>query len=141
MYLPLRSITQVAKTLSALPKLQYVDLGFDGIEGPLDSACGLAKTKKLASLNLMNNALTGSIPACFGQLPALAELHVDYNQLTGAIPAFDVPNSPMVYFSAAYQVWEHDLQRSGCLLVNNNTGDQSAMECRVTWALQQPCQS
>ncbi len=101
------SITQVAKALGALPKLQYVDLGFDGIEGPLDSACNLAKTKKLASLNLMNNALTGSIPACFGPLPALAELHVDYNQLTGAIPAFDVPNSPMVYFSAAYQVWLH----------------------------------
>ncbi len=103
-YLPLCSITQVAKTLATLPKLQYVDLGFDGLEGPLDSACGLAKTKKLASLNLMNNALTGSIPACFGQLPALTELHLDYNQLTGAIPAFDVPSSPMVYFSAAYQV-------------------------------------
>ncbi|CAL8465974.1 g5510 [Coccomyxa elongata] len=98
------NITQVAKTLATLPKLQYVDLGFDGLEGSLDSACGLAKTKKLASLNLMNNALTGSIPACFGQLPALTELHLDYNQLTGAIPAFDVPNSPMVYFSAAYQL-------------------------------------
>ena len=100
----LSSITQVAKTLSALPKLAYVDLGFDALEGPLDSACGLAKTKKLASLNIMNNALTGSIPACFGQLPELAELHLDYNQLTGTLPAFDAANSPMVYFSAAWQV-------------------------------------
>lgn len=99
-----RSITDVAKTLSALPKLEYVDLGFDSLEGPLDSACGLARTRKLESLNLMNNALSGSIPACFTQLPELVELHLDYNQLTGSLPAFDTANSPMVYFSAAYQV-------------------------------------
>ena len=99
-----RSITDVAKTLSALPKLEYVDLGFDSLEGPLDSACGLARTRKLESLNLMNNALSGSIPTCFTQLPELVELHLDYNQLTGSLPAFDTANSPMVYFSAAYQV-------------------------------------
>ena len=99
-----RSITQVAKTLSALPKLAHVDLGFDALEGPLDSACGLARTRKMASLNLMNNALSGSVPSCFTQLPELAELHLDYNQLTGSLPAWETANSPMVYFSAAYQV-------------------------------------
>lgn len=98
------SITQVAKTLSALPNLQYVDLGFDSIEGPLDSACGLAKTKVLASLNLMNNQISGSIPACITQLPTMVELHLDFNQLTGVIPNFYTPNSPLTYFSAAYQV-------------------------------------
>ena len=98
------SITTIAHTLSQLPALKYVDLGYGEVEGPLDTACGLAATKKLQQLNLINNALTGSIPACITELPQMVEMHLDYNQLTGAIPAFPSSNSPLVYFTAAYQV-------------------------------------
>lgn len=94
----------MAKTLKSLPSLAYVDLGFDSLEGALDSACPLASTKKLESLNLMNNGLSGSIPACIAQLPNLAELHLDYNQLTGTLPAQIPAGSPLTYFTAAYQV-------------------------------------
>ena len=45
----------------------------------------------------------GSIPACLTQLPELVELHLDFNQLTGTIPAFATTNSPLAYFSAAFQ--------------------------------------
>jgi len=115
----------VAKTLSALPSLQYVDLGFDSIEGPLDSACGLAKTKTLASLNLMNNQISGSIPACITQLPTMVELHLDFNQLTGAIPAFYTTDSPLTYFTAAYQVTLCAAVLSPC----NNRNGKPKSEC------------
>ena len=98
------SITTVANTLSELPALKYVDMGYTQLEGPLDTACGLASTKKLQQLNLMNNALTGSIPACITGLPQMVEMHLDYNQLTGSIPAFPASNSPLVYFTASNQV-------------------------------------
>ena len=104
MLLVLCSITTIAQTLAQLPALKFVDLGYDQLEGPLDTACGLAATKKLQQLNLMNNALTGNIPACITQLPQMVEMHLDYNMLTGAIPAFPSSNSPLVYFTAAYQV-------------------------------------
>ena len=94
------SITTIAQTLAQLPALKYVDLGYDQLEGPLDTACGLAATKKLQQLNLMNNALTGNIPACITQLPQMVEMHLDYNMLTGSIPAFPSSNSPLVYFTA-----------------------------------------
>ena len=79
-------------------------MGYAQLEGPQAPACGLASTKKLQQLNLMNNALTGSIPACITGLPQMVEMHLDYNQLTGSIPAFPASNSPLVYFTAAYQV-------------------------------------
>ena len=91
----LRSITTIAQTLSQQPALKYVDLGYDELGGALDTACGLAATKNLQQLNLMNNALTGNIPACITQLPQMIEMHLDYNQLTGSIPAFPSSNSPL----------------------------------------------
>ncbi len=48
-------------------------------------------------------ACSGSIPACITHLPELVELHLDFNQLTGTLPAFATANSPLVYFSAAFQ--------------------------------------
>ena len=56
------SITTIAQTLAQLPALKYVDLGYDQLEGPLDTACGLAATKKLQQLNLMNNCAHGEHP-------------------------------------------------------------------------------
>ena len=32
--------------------------------------------QQLQQLNLMNNALSGSIPSCIASLPALVELHL-----------------------------------------------------------------
>lgn len=54
------SITEVAQTLAGMPALEYVDLGYNELEGAFDSACGLAATKKLEELSLMNNALSGA---------------------------------------------------------------------------------
>lgn len=102
--LRLCSITRIANTLAQLPALKYLDMGYTELEGPLDSACGLAATRKLAQLNLVSNALSGSIPACLSQLPGMVELHLDNNQLTGTIPAFSTANNPMVYFTASFQV-------------------------------------
>jgi hypothetical protein len=34
----------------------------------------------------------------------MVEMHLDYNALTGSIPAFPKDNSPLVYFTASYQV-------------------------------------
>ena len=34
----------------------------------------------------------------------MVEMHLDYNALTGTIPAFPKDNSPLVYFTASYQV-------------------------------------
>ena len=58
------SITTVADTLAKMPALKYVDLGFTELSGALDTACGLASTKQLQQLNVINNALSGSIPSC-----------------------------------------------------------------------------
>ena len=99
------SITTVADTLAKMPALKYVDLGFTELSGALDTACGLASTKQLQQLNVINNALSGSIPSCITSLPQMVELHLDSNQLTGTVPAFASSNSPLVYFSASDQVW------------------------------------
>ena len=56
----LRSITEIAETLALLEDVEYVDLGMLQLTGPLDSACGLARTKKLESLDLLSNGLTGA---------------------------------------------------------------------------------
>ena len=55
----MHSITEIADTLAMLPGLEYLDLGMMELLGPLDSACGLAATRKLESLDLMSNGLTG----------------------------------------------------------------------------------
>jgi hypothetical protein len=107
------SITEVAATLSLLPNLAFVDIGFETLEGPLDSTCALSAAQTLESLNLMGNALSGSIPACIAQLPALAELHLDFNQLTGSIPPVLPSASPLVYFTAAYQVQHMHVWQAG----------------------------
>ena len=54
-------------------------------------------------------AYSGSIPACLTALPELVELHLDFNQLTSTIPAFPLANSPLVYFSAAFQARKQGL--------------------------------
>ena len=83
--------------------LKYVDLGYTELSGAFDTACGLASTKQLQQLNLISNALSGSIPSCVTSLPQMVELHLDSNQLTGTIPAFASSKS-LVYFTAASQV-------------------------------------
>ncbi|KAK9839237.1 hypothetical protein WJX81_003310 [Elliptochloris bilobata] len=97
------NISGIATTLASLPELQYVNLGYNMLDGQLDHACNLTSTRRLAQLNLMNNALSGSIPACIASLPQLVELHLDFNQLTGSLPA-PVANSPLVYLTAAFQM-------------------------------------
>lgn len=55
------SITEIAETLGQLEDMEYVDLGMLQLTGPLDSACGLAATRKLESLDLLSNGLTGAV--------------------------------------------------------------------------------
>ena len=98
------SITTVADTLANMAALKYVDLGYTELSGAFDTACGLASTKQLQQLNIIGNALSGSIPSCITRLPQMVELHLDSNQLTGTIPAFSSSKSPLVYFTASSQV-------------------------------------
>jgi hypothetical protein len=70
------SITVIAQTLSKLPALEYLDLGYNGLLGPLDTACGLAATKELESLDFTNNALSGSIPPCLTGMSACSLHHL-----------------------------------------------------------------
>ena len=70
------SITVVAQTLSKLPALEYLDLSYNGLLGPLDTACGLAATKELESLDFTNNALSGNIPPCLTGMSAYIWYHL-----------------------------------------------------------------
>ncbi|MCO5561220.1 hypothetical protein L7F22_014841 [Adiantum nelumboides] len=61
-----------------------LNLGNNAISGSIPSAVG--KLTYLQYLRLENNKLTGPIPASFAQLQNLRGLNVSYNQLSGRIP-------------------------------------------------------
>ncbi len=44
----LRSITEIAAALAGLPDLQFVNLGYNLLDGQLDRACNLTSTKARA---------------------------------------------------------------------------------------------
>jgi len=72
-------------------KVVRIELVWNALTGSIPSELGLLSDLK--SLNLSNNShrgsigLTGSIPSELGQLSSLRVLHLDSNSLTGSIPS------------------------------------------------------
>ncbi|KAK9807531.1 hypothetical protein WJX72_001817 [[Myrmecia] bisecta] len=82
------NISFVAHYLEDLPQLRSVTLNFNAINGSLADACDLAAMTSLQEIELRNNLLTGSIPACLAAMPGLSVLSMDNNGLSGTLPAF-----------------------------------------------------
>ena len=98
-----RSLSVLAPALANLTKLQYLDLSTNELGGNLSSACGLASSGLLAELDLDNNSISGGIPACLIDAPALVELRLQGNALHGTLPAIPAA-SPLVTLVLGGQV-------------------------------------
>ncbi|GJP53420.1 hypothetical protein CLOM_g12575, partial [Closterium sp. NIES-68] len=72
----------LAANLPSIPNLQYLDISYNFIYGPLPTAI-LAKDT-LTFISLASNYLSGSIPAVGSQI---SELHLPHNYLTGTFPS------------------------------------------------------
>ncbi|KAG1355036.1 putative Receptor-like protein EIX1 [Cocos nucifera] len=66
-------------------RLQSIDLHNNNLSGPLPSQIG--ELRSLVYLVVHGNSLSGSIPASLGKLSALSELDLSSNSLNGSIPA------------------------------------------------------
>ncbi|KAG1355035.1 receptor-like protein EIX2 [Cocos nucifera] len=66
-------------------RLQSIDLYGNNLSGPLPSQIG--ELRSLVYLVVHGNSLSGSIPASLGKLSALSELDLSSNSLNGSIPA------------------------------------------------------
>ncbi|GER28729.1 leucine-rich repeat receptor-like protein kinase family protein [Striga asiatica] len=64
------------------PTLQFLDLSFNSLSGPIT----ILGVNRLTNLVLTGNRLSGPIPESIFRLPHLSELSIDHNQLTGNIP-------------------------------------------------------
>nr|KAJ3418471.1 hypothetical protein HK105_008275 [Polyrhizophydium stewartii] len=77
------SIT-IPDILQSLTALTTLDLNNNAITGTIPAWLG--RMPQLQVINLINNTLTGSIPDSLGSLSALTYLGLDSNSLTGTIP-------------------------------------------------------
>jgi Leucine-rich repeat (LRR) protein len=68
------------------PSTRDMDLGTNGLTGPLPATWGAAMPA-LERLSLSGNWLTGTLPSTFGGLSNLQELWIYSNLLTGTIPS------------------------------------------------------
>ena len=66
-------------------KVQSLNLRQNNLTGTLSSSLG--NLSSLSELNLSNNQLSGNIPPELGDLSNLKYLYLDYNQLNGDIPS------------------------------------------------------
>ncbi|KAG8366843.1 hypothetical protein BUALT_Bualt16G0010000 [Buddleja alternifolia] len=71
-------------------KLQHLDLGANGITGPLPN---FSRFSLLKELRIEYNQLNGSIPKGYLQLPHLVHLSLTSNQITGPLPDFSFCSS------------------------------------------------
>lgn len=71
--------------LGELSNIELLDLVANQLTGPIPAGL-FAKTKRMRSLRLGSNLLTGLLPAEIGSLPALETLLLGRNNLTGPLP-------------------------------------------------------
>ncbi|ESR59323.1 hypothetical protein CICLE_v10018319mg, partial [Citrus x clementina] len=70
--------------ISALSKLQLLDLSSNGLTGTIPPEIG--NLKNLIELNVGSNSLIGPIPSALGSLTNLSNLDLSSNKLSGKIP-------------------------------------------------------
>ncbi|KAJ1275043.1 hypothetical protein BS78_05G106500 [Paspalum vaginatum] len=81
-------------SLANLLRLQYVDLSQNNLEGPIPLSDGNI-LPNLQTLELRDNAFTGTIPASIFTLPQLQNLDFSMNRLSGHIEEFKNPSTTL----------------------------------------------
>ncbi|XP_059066729.1 receptor-like protein 36 [Cryptomeria japonica] len=76
----------ISESLCTLTSLATIDLTDNGLTGTLPHCLG--KPSSLTGLHLPLNSLSGSIPLSFGNMSSLTHLNLAENNLTGSIPSF-----------------------------------------------------
>jgi hypothetical protein len=92
----------VAPVLAEMPSLERVNLGYNQVQGMLGCAAFPPAATRLVELDLAENQLTGSIPACLLGISTLRELYLAGNALTGRLPGLP-EGSQLVALSVADQ--------------------------------------
>ena len=72
-------------TIGGLKDLQFMDLAYNRLEGPIPESFG--DLTSLEVLNLSKNKISGSIPTSMEKLFYLRELNLSFNKLEGEIPS------------------------------------------------------
>ncbi|KAH9679061.1 protein kinase domain-containing protein [Citrus sinensis] len=72
-------------TIGGLKDLQFMDLAYNRLEGPIPESFG--DLTSLEVLNLSKNKISGSIPTSMEKLIYLRELNLSFNKLEGEIPS------------------------------------------------------
>ena len=94
----------MAPVVATLPNLERLLLGYNSVTGSL--SCGvfpLPEDSRLVALDVADNRLEGSVPACLLQTGGLRELYLAGNELTGTLPPLP-EGSPLVELSLENQV-------------------------------------
>jgi Leucine-rich repeat (LRR) protein len=73
----------IPASFATMPKLNILYLNINQMHGAVDVLCSIST---LAQFYLERNSFTGTVPACFGALPELANAYIFGNLLTGTIP-------------------------------------------------------
>jgi hypothetical protein len=89
-------------------KVVAIDLVNNGLSGTLPASIGALS--KLKTLNLHKNNLQGAIPASIGELTALKSLNLSLNQMEGLLPTALKSLSNLVYLDIYFNDFTGDLK-------------------------------
>lgn len=76
----------IAPVLAEMPSLERVNLGYNQIQGELGCSAFPPAEARLVELDVAENTLAGSVPACLLEISSLRELYLAGNELTGQLP-------------------------------------------------------